>query len=127
MANLTFNKDAVPFLLGGTGRLNIDLGVVAPTAVIPEASTSLLHAQFGGSGGTTIQLGTPGSVKIGVSAAANLDVRPVFSTSTGAGVQLLKDNGLGSYFDHGAHTDNLVLCLDAGGSADLSAAGSFTY
>ena len=127
MANLTFNKDAVPFLLGGTGQLNIDLGAVSPIAVIPEASTSLVHAKFGGSGGTTVQLGTPGSVKIGISAAANLDIRPVFSTSKGASAQLLKDNGLGSYFDDETHKSNLVLCLDAGGSADLSAAGSFTY
>ncbi len=129
MPNITFSKNQVPFLLNGSGKLNLEVGAIRLDQPIDESAPPLVAAQFDAGGSSRIQLGSAGSVKLGVTASAHFDVVPVFkTTATGPGPKILEDNGLGDYFAGGAaHAGQLILALDTGGSAGLTAAGSFTY
>jgi hypothetical protein len=127
MPTLSLTKKDLPFLLGGKGEVSVDIGALRPTKPIPEDTDRLLSVSFSAGGDETITLGQSGTVKIGVSTAASLNLTPIFSTSTGVGAKLLKTYGISDVFKKGANADKVVLCLEAAASGDLSAAGSFSY
>jgi hypothetical protein len=125
MSNITFNKtEDVPFLFGGTGEISIDTGNLDPTKALDPNAGSILNVSFKANGAKTFPLGQTATVKVGVSTQASVALTPIFS-STGA--KLLTDNGLGDYFADPAHGGNVILAFDAGGSADVTASGSFSY
>jgi len=127
MPTLSLKKKDLPFLLSGKGEVSVDTQALKLNKAIPDGTDSLLSVTFSAGGDQTVTLGQNESVKIGVSTAARLSLTPVFSTSAGATAKLLKTYGVGDFFKKGANTDKVVLCLDAGASGDLSAAGAFSY
>src|SRR5262245_15337787 len=127
MANVSLRKNEIPFLLGGTGQLSVDTGDVQLNEPLKEGTPTLLHAGFDAGGSHTIALGADNTVKLGVTAATSVDLVPIFSSTLGAPVDLLKASGMGQFFDNGANTDKVVLAFTVGGSAQLTASGSFNY
>jgi hypothetical protein len=127
MPALSLKKKDLPFLLGGKGDVSVDIGALKLNKPIPDGTESLLNVAFSAGGDDTITLGQSGTVKIGVSTAASLNLTPVFSSSTGTAAKLLKTYGIADFFKKGANDDKVVLCLEAAASGDVSAAGSFSY
>ena len=127
MPKLNLDKNNVPFLLGGKAEVSVDTGSLQLNQAISEATPSLLHASFKANGNKTVQLGQDQTVKVGVSAQASVALMPVFSGSAGAGATLLQTYGMGDFFTDARNSGKVVLVLDAGGSADVSASGSFSY
>ena len=127
MPTLSLNKKDVPFLLGGTGEVAVNSGDLALHQPIKEGSPVLLKVGFKAGGDDTITLGQDHSVKLGISTKANLELTPIFSTSSGAAAKLLKTYGVGDFFKDGANNDRMVLSFVADASADIAAATAFTY
>lgn len=127
MPSLNLKKNDVPFLLGGSGELTVDTGNLKLNKPIPSDTAQVLSVAFKAAGSQSVGLGQAGTVKIGVSTTANLDLTPIFPTSTGAAAKLLKAHGVADFFKGGANADKVVLCFNAGASGDITAAGSFQY
>ncbi len=127
MFTLDFTRKEIPFLLDGAGKLSVRASAPAPDLPIPEDGDALLTVGFDAGGEHKIRLGSDHSVKIGVSAAAQAKLTPVFA-STGAGaLTLLENNGLADYFANGKHSNDVVLGLDLGAAASVDAAGTFAF
>ena len=127
MPTLSLNKKDVPFLLGGTGEVAVDSGDLALHQPIKEGIPVLLKVGFKAGGDDKITLGQDHSVKLGISTKGNLELTPIFSTSSGGAARLLKTYGVGDFFKDGANSDRMVLSFVAGASADLAASTAFTY
>jgi hypothetical protein len=127
MPTISLKKTDVPFLLGGAGEIAVDSGDLSLTKRIPEDTPSILSAGFKAAGDEQIALGQADTVKLGVSTAARVDMTPIFASSGGAAAKLLNTYGIGGFFAKGAHADQVVLCFDAGASADAAVGGAFTY
>src|SRR4051812_9604651 len=79
MASLSFDKNKVPFLLPGTGLANLNIGLIDPNRPFDPNSPPVFKLGFSGTGTDKIQLGTAQSVKLGVSASANLAITTLFA------------------------------------------------
>jgi hypothetical protein len=51
----------------------------------------------------------------------------IFPTTTGTALDLLRESGLGRFFENGANADKVVIGCTIGGSASATASGSFNY
>ena len=127
MPALSFKKKDLPFLLGGDGEVAVSTGNLRPNQPLPDDATTVLSVAFKAGGSTRTSLGQDGTVKIGLSTAASVDLTPVFGGSTGAQAKLLKTYGLGDFFRRGANADKVILVFDTAASAELSASTAFTY
>jgi len=127
MPPFSFKKADVPFLLDGSGGVNVDVGTLNPTKPIPSDFASILDVTFSAEGGQKIALGQSGTLKVGVSTSAHARLVPVFSDTAGTGLDLLNANGLAGFFAGGANPGKLILAFDVGAAADVTAAGTFVY
>ena len=98
MPTISLSKPDIPFLLGGTGQLTLDTGPVGLNAPIPSDAPLLFDVGFRATAGEQVALGQANTVKIGVTASAHARVVPIFSSSTGAALELLKAHGLAGFF-----------------------------
>ncbi len=122
----TFSRSDVPFLLQGSGKIDVDASGINLRAPL-QPGAPLLSVGFTAAGAQPIALGQSETVKVGLSSSARTVIVPVFPASEGPPRELLKTNGLGDYFKAGSHADQVILAFDVGASADAKAAGSFTY
>jgi hypothetical protein len=127
MAAISLKRKDLPFILGGSGEISVETGKLKLNQPIPADAGNLLSVGFKASGSERFSLGQDASVKIGVSAESNVQLIPVFASSTGAGPKLLKTNGLGDFFRKGANPDKVVLVFDLGASAEVATTAAFAY
>jgi hypothetical protein len=127
MPKLSLQKNDIPFLLGGTGQLSVDTGDLKLDGTLDPATPTLLKAGFDAGANQKISLGTNDTVSVGVTATSSVQLVAIFPATQGAPLDLLKANDLGDFFANGKNTDQVVIGFDIGGSAQLSASGSFTY
>ncbi len=127
MPTISLSKPDIPFLLGGTGQLTLDTGPVGLNTPIPSDAPLLFDVGFRATGGEQVALGQANTVKIGVTASAHARVVPIFSSSTGAGLELLKAHGLAGFFAAGLNPDRMVLAFDLGAALGVGVAGSFAF
>lgn len=121
----TLRKENLPFLLGGTGDLQIRVPEVNPAGLLPKGTSQLLDLQFGTPGAGKFEFGTALAPKLSVSAGARFQIRAIWNADNPADRQLLEAFGLGSFFRD--NPEAVLLYLDSGieGAAGLS--GKFQY
>ncbi len=127
MPSLSLKRTDLPFLLGGNGEVSVDSGDLQLGRPINEASPALLNVRFAAQGSDKVALGQPDTVKVAVSTAETLNLTAIFPGSTGPAAKLAGTCGLSDFFENGENADKLILALDTGASAGVSAAGSFAY
>ncbi len=122
----TFSRTDVPFLLGGSSTIDVDVAGINPNRPF-EAGTPVLNASFSAGGRQAVTLGQADTVKLGLEASATAALVPFFPDAAGAALETLRARGLGDFFRAGANADRLILGLDLGAAAGASVAGSFSY
>ena len=127
MPSISLSKSDVPFLLGGTGELTLDTGPLSLNGSIPSDGSPVLAVSFKAGGEQKMVLGQGNTVKIGVSTSAHAQVVPIFSSSAGLPLELLKGHGLAEFLVDPANASRMVLAFDVGAAADVAAAGTFVY
>jgi hypothetical protein len=127
MPKISFQKTDIPFLFGDTGQLTVDTGDLQVTQPPDPSNPTLLKANFDASGSQKFSLGGDNTVQLGVTASTSLELVSIFSTTQGASRDLLAANDIGQFFDKPVNSDKIVLGLNVGGSAQLTASGSFNY
>ena len=119
-------KMDVPFLFGDKGELSVETGSLQLNQKLDESTTTVFVVKFSANGDKSVSLGLADSVKIGVSVEAGVALTPVFASSAGAQKKLLKTCGIPDFF-RGGNSDKVVLIFDAGGSAEVTGSGAFSY
>lgn len=125
MTDISISKSKIPFLLGGTGDLTVHAGGSNPTAKLTPTDDDLLSVTFGLAGNADFSLGAADTLKLGIKAGANMNLIPLWQTSSPSRLTLLADHGLADYFT--THNEDLILILTLGAMTEAKAAGSFTY
>ena len=127
MPTIAFKKQHLPFLLGGASELVVETGDLRPNQPLDEEVASVFHVGLEGGGGAEGTLGQAGTVKVSLSAAANVSLSPVFSTTRGARAKVLATHGVSGFFKGGANADQVVLAFEAGASIGARGSGSFRF
>jgi hypothetical protein len=127
MPSISLKKKDLPFLFGGTGEAAVDTGNLQPGQPVDGTKPVLLDVHFTAKGSDRVALGLPDTVKLTVSTKDNLQLIAIFPGSTGAAARLAGACGQGDFFKDGRNSEKLLLALDTGISAGVSAAGSFGY
>jgi hypothetical protein len=116
------SKSNIPLWSGAEGALKIDLSG-DPTKVLAPGADPIVDATFDVEGQKDIALKSNGSVGIGIHAGAKARIVPIFQENQGSGADLVTRFGLGDSLT----TSNLLMALEIGGDAGLTAKGSFKY
>ena len=119
MIPISVDESNIPLLHGVNGAFTANIDVVAPSDPLPISSTAIAAASFNASGKAAIG----NDVSLGVSASTSVTLAALFKGQTGAAPDLAKTFGLDASLDD----TNMILALDLGGKADVSASGSFKY
>ncbi len=119
MTPISISEDKIPLLHGADGKFTADVNVVSPANPLPESATAIAAVSFSADGKASIG----NDVKLGISASTSVTLAALFKDQTGADPDLVKTFGLDKVLDD----SNLIIALDLGGKADLSASGSFNY
>lgn len=127
MPEIAIKRSALPFLLGGAGQFSVNTGKLQPNRPVPETTESILSVAFDGEGAESTTLGQGGTVKVAVSAKANVRLTPVFASSKPAAAALLKTYGIAPFFRAGANSDKVVLVFETGATAGAGVTGTFSY
>ena len=122
MPSLQISKDKIPLWSGANGALALDVNGDIGKALAPGANP-ILNAVFQVDANRDSALTAQGSVGIGIHAGAKARIVPMFKENHGAGADLVTRFSLADSLT----TDNLLLALELGGDAKLSAAGSFKH
>jgi hypothetical protein len=119
-----FNIDRsdIPLWSGAEGALSLDLSVDPGKELVPGASP-IIDATFDVEGKKDVALSSAGSVGIGVHAGAQARIVPIFREDHGGGADLVTRFALGDSLT----TSNLLMAIELGGSADLTAKGAFKH
>lgn len=121
--NIELKKSDIPLWSGGEGSLIVDIGLSDPAKPLAEKADAILDAAFELQGGTLVKFGTPGQVQLGVKAGTHVRIVPIWKSTMGPSKELVDRLQLAGVLD----ADTLVLVVDLGANADLSAAGSYRY
>jgi len=116
------DKSDIPLWSGAAGALKVKLSG-DPTKVLAPGANPIVDAMFDVEGDKDIAFKSAGSVGIGVHAGAKARIVPIFQENQGSGADLVTRFGLGDSLT----TKNLLMALEIGGDAGLSAKGSFTH
>src|ERR1039457_6526536 len=119
MKQIEIAKDQIPLWHGANGKFQLDVDVPLPTDPLPVSATAIASVSFSADGTTSIG----GDVTLGVTAQTSLKLAALFKEQTGADPDLWTEFDLAPAMGD----DNLLLALDLGGKADISAEGSYTY
>ncbi|MGH9236723.1 MAG: hypothetical protein ACRD3G_01680 [Vicinamibacterales bacterium] len=122
MPSLQISKDKIPLWSGADGALALDVNGDIGKALAPGANP-ILNAAFQVDGNQDIALTAQGSVSIGIQAGAKARIVPMFKENHGAGADLVTRFSLADSLT----ADNVLLALELGGDAKLSAPGSFKH
>src|ERR1043166_9159715 len=108
MADLTFDKTTLPFLLGGSGQVHVHLSAPDALQAIPQSNEKIVDVTFDASASTTpFTLGAPDTATLAISAHAASALTPVWKTSDDDHHALLAKYGIDGVLDD--HTDRLAL------------------
>ena len=128
MVDITLNNSNIPFLLNGTGSLQVAANVPDLTQPIPPSNDNLAQLTFSGSGSQSFTIGAADSVKLGIDASASVQLVPIWSTSSSANIALLQPYNLQNYFDPTEnHATNMLLLFLCGGKFDDNVDAKFQY
>jgi hypothetical protein len=127
MPQLKLQKKELPFLLGGSSQLALETADLKLNQPLAEGTGNLLNATLAASGNQAIALSGDNTIKLGITASTAVELIPIFSSTKGASLELLKANGIGEFFDNNANKDKVVLAFTVGGTGQVSASGSFSY
>jgi hypothetical protein len=119
---LNIAKSDIPLWSGTNGQLTLDVSADPAKPLVPGA-TPILNAAFQVDGNRDIALTAHDSVGIGVHAGGKARIVPIFKEDHGQGADLVTRFSLAEALT----TDNLLLGLEIGGNADVSASGSFKH
>ncbi len=120
---LQINKSDIPLWKGANGSFDIDVQQFPLDARLAPTDTALLSSTFTVTDATPITLGQNGSLNLGVKAGASAKLAALFRDHTGAAQDLVDTYQLAPSL-----TDkNLLLALQVGAKADLTAAASYQY
>src|SRR5215472_13644604 len=122
MASIEIKKSDIPLWSGANGSLVLDINA-DPTKPISVGASPIVNATFNVDGNTDISFAQSGSVGIGIQAGAHARIVPIFQENVGSGADLVDRFSLKDLLK----TDNLLLALEVGGDANLTAQGAFTY
>ncbi|MES1256502.1 MAG: hypothetical protein ABUS56_12880 [Acidobacteriota bacterium] len=122
MPTLDIAKSDIPLWSGAEGALRINLSG-DPTRNLAPGASPVVDATFDVEGKTDIALTSKGSVGIGLHAGAKARIVPIFQENQGGGADLVTRFGLGDSLT----TDNVLMALEVGGDAGLTAKGSFRH
>ena len=125
MPDIDVSKSDLPFLLKGSGTLTVHASVPTSTAPLAPTDSDLLSVDFGVKADPPFTFGASGNLTMDIKGGTSVRLVPLFPSSSAERLALLKDHGLDAYF--GTHSDAMLLGLLLDASADVSAAGSFTY
>jgi hypothetical protein len=119
MNQISISEDQIPLLHGANGKFTADVDVASPTDPLPVSATAIADASFS----ATDKASLGNDVSLGGSASISVKLAALFKEQTGADPDLVEALALS-----GALNDtNMILALDLGGQADLSASGSYKY
>jgi len=127
MSQFAFEKNDLPFLLSGAGKLFVDPGDLDPTQSLDQAASTLFKLSFDAAGDRKLALGRSDTVKVGLTASSATTLTAVSASAQGASADLLAANGLEQFFADPSNAGKVVLAFNAGASAQLAASGSFKY
>ena len=116
------DKSDIPLWSGAEGALKINLSG-NPTKELAPGANPIVDATFQVKGEKDITLSSQGSVGIGVHAGAKARIVPIFQEDQGSGADLVTRFGLGDSLT----ASNLLMALEIGGDAGLTAKGSFKH
>jgi hypothetical protein len=119
MSSFAFSNDNIPLLHGATGKFEGNVDVPTLASPLPVSATAIATASFSASGNAAIG----NDVSVGLTASTSVTLAALFKEQTGADPSLVTDFELTPALGD----DNLLLALDLGGKADISAQGSYTY
>jgi hypothetical protein len=117
---LNISKSRIPLWSGANGALSIELSGDPSSQLVPGANP-ILNASFQVDGNRDIALTAHDAVGVGVHAGAKARIVPIFRENHGAGADLVTRFALGDSLTPA----NLLIALEVGGDARLSATGSF--
>lgn len=122
MPEFNINRQDIPLWQGANGDLVLR-GDVSPNATLSPGANNILDASFRVDGNRDIAFGYTGSVQIGIAAGSRARIVPIFQETAGAAKDLVDRFQLAPLLD----ANNVLLALDLGADASLSAGGSFRY
>src|SRR5215471_10469714 len=122
MASIEIKKSDIPLWSGANGSLVLDVNA-DPSAPVSVGSSPIVNASFNVDGNTDVSFAQSGSVAIGIQAGAHARIVPIFQENVGSGADLVDRFSL----KDSLKIDNLLLALEIGGDANLTAQGAFTY
>jgi hypothetical protein len=122
MPSLSIDKSRIPLWTGTNGSLDINVNA-DPAKTLAPGANPIVSARFQVDGSQNIVFAAQGAVGIGIQAGAEARIVPIFQENVGAGADLVRRFSFTSSLQPG----NLLLVLELGGNANLTAQGSFTY
>ncbi|MBL8174132.1 MAG: hypothetical protein JNK48_05645 [Bryobacterales bacterium] len=122
MPEFNVNRQDIPLWDGANGDLVLR-GDVNPNAPLAPGAAPIVDASFRVDGNQNIAFGHSGALRIGIEAGARARIVPVFLENPGQGQALVDRFQLAPLLK----SDNVLLALDLGADASLSADGSFRY
>jgi hypothetical protein len=125
MPELSFKKQDLPLWKGGSGDLKVHVNAASLNQKLAPSDADLLSVDFGTAGSEPFTFGADNSVKLGFKAGTNVQLLPLWPSSSPERRKMLDSFGLEKYFE--AHPNDLILALTIGAQTDLKAAGSFSY
>ena len=117
MSVLSIKNDKIPLWKGAEGSVSVDVPI--PIEPLPVTADAIGHAGFSAAG--KVAIGT--NVSVGVSASSFFTLSALFREQTGADPDIVNEFELAPEL----RADNVMVAMDLGGKADVSAAGSFKY
>lgn len=122
MAALEIKKSDIPLWSGANGSLVLDINA-DPMQPVSVGASPIVNASFNVDGNSDISFAQSGSVAIGIQAGAHARIVPIFQENVGSGADLVDRFSLKGSLK----SDNLLLALEVGADANLTAQGAFTY
>jgi hypothetical protein len=123
MSDIRITRSKIPLWSGSQGAFVIAADVPDVNAPLAPGANPLVSARFDADGGKDIALGVGDSVKIGVKTGAAAALLPLWKGQATPAADLVKRYEL----DESLRDDNLLLALQVGAGASLSAEGSYHY
>ncbi len=128
MPDSDLTKTEIPFLIGGNGSLRVHANITDLDQPLAPGDEDFFNLSFNATGGHTLAIGAPDSVKLGIEAETSARLIPVWASSSIEHLKLLENYGLGSYFDPAQnHAKRLLLLLVLGAETNANVSGKHSY
>ncbi len=123
MTRILIDKSNIPLWSGTDGAVVLNANVANPNDALTVGDSPVADASFNVAGNQDIALGSASSVSIGVKAGATFKLAPAWKDHTAALGDLVTEYQLGGSLSE----SNVLLAMQLGADASISAAGSFKY